>query len=173
MELQDSIDFRKVCVWLSMIKVICASLIKALLSQMKTHLGDLTITTSNFNKHITWSPRSLSSTYDENREKLEANFQWRPHKNQHLNEALRNNLVFYLVSILCTPCSDANPCVTWASSLRSTHISKPGWTPTHITDQGKTTSETESYSACVADAKPSEDVLVISSKPIRFILDGD
>ena len=155
-----------------MIKVICASLIKALLSQMKTHLGDLTITTSNFNKHTSWSPGSLSSTYDENREKLEANFQWRPHKNQHLNEALRNNLVFYLVSILCTPCCDANPCVTWASSLRSTHISKPGWTPTHITDQGKTTSETESYSACV-DVKPSEDVLVISSKPICFILDGD
>ena len=147
-------------------------LIKALLSQMKTHLGDLTITTSNFNKHTSWSPRSLSSTYDENREKLEANFQWRPHKNQHLNEALRNNLVFYLVSILCTPCCDANPRVTWASSLSSTHISKPGWTPTHITDQGKTTSETESYSACV-DVKPSEDVLVISSKPICFILDGD
>ena len=58
-----------------MIKVICASLIKALLSQMKTHLGDLIITTSNFNKDITWSPRPLSSTYDENREKLEANFQ--------------------------------------------------------------------------------------------------
>lgn len=172
MELQDSIDFRKVCVWLSMIKVICASLIKALLSQMKTHLGDLTITTSNFNKHITWSPRSLSSTYDENREKLEANFQWRPHKNQHLNEALRNNLVFYLVSILCTPCCDANPCVTWASSLSSTHISKPGWTLTHITDQGKTTSETESYSAWV-DFKPSQDVFVISSVPICFILDSN
>ena len=155
------------------IKMICTCVIKTLFSQMKTHLGDLTITTSNFNKHTSWSPRSLSSTYDENREKLEANFQWRPHKNQHLNEALRNNLVFYLVSILCTPCCDANPCVTWASSLRSTHISKPGWTPTHITDQGKTTSVTESYSACVADAKPSEDVLVISSKPIRFILDGD
>ena len=154
------------------IKMICTCVIKTLFSQMKTHLGDLTITTSNFNKHITWSPRSLSSTYDENREKLEANFQWRPHKNQHLNEALRNNLVFYLVSILCTPCCDANPCVTWASSLRSTHISKPGWTPTHITDQGKTTSVTESYSACV-DVKPSEDVLVISSKPICFILDGD
>ena len=152
--------------------MICTCVIKTLFSQMKTHLGDLTITTSNFNKHITWSPRSLSSTYDENREKLEANFQWRPHKNQHLNEALRNNLVFYLVSILCTPCCDANPCVTWASSLRSTHISKPGWTPTHITDQGKTTSVTESYSACV-DVKPSEDVLVISSKPICFILDGD
>ena len=155
------------------IKMICTCVIKTLFSQMKTHLGDLTITTSNFNKHTSWSPRSLSSTYDENREKLEANFQWRPHKNQHLNEALRNNLVFYLVSILCTPCCDANPRVTWASSLSSTHISKPGWTPTHITDQGKTTSETESYSACVADAKPSEDVLVISSKPIRFILDGD
>ena len=155
------------------IKMICTCVIKTLFSQMKTHLGDLTITTSNFNKHTSWSPRSLSSTYDENREKLEANFQWRPHKNQHLNEALRNNLVFYLVSILCTPCCDANPRVTWASSLSSTHISKPGWTPTHITDQGKTTSVTESYSACVADAKPSEDVLVISSKPIRFILDGD
>ena len=155
------------------IKMICTCVIKTLFSQVKTHLGDLTITTSNFNKHTSWSPGSLSSTYDENREKLEANFQWRPHKNQHLNEALRNNLVFYLVSILCTPCSDANPCVTWASSLRSTHISKPVWTPTHITDQGKTTSETESYSACVADAKPSEDVLVISSKPICFILDGD
>ena len=155
------------------IKMICTCVIKTLFSQMKTHLGDLTITTSNFNKHTSWSPGSLSSTYDENREKLEANFQWRPHKNQHLNEALRNNLVFYLVSILCTPCCDANPCVTWASSLRSTHISKPGWTPTHITDQGKTTSETESYSAWVADAKPSEDVLVISSKPICFILDGD
>ena len=155
------------------IKMICTCVIKTLFSQMKTHLGDLTITTSNFNKHTSWSRRSLSSTYDENREKLEANFQWRPHKNQHLNEALRNNLVFYLVSILCTPCCDANPRVTWASSLSSTHISKPGWTPTHITDQGKTTSETESYSACVADAKPSEDVLVISSKPIRFILDGD
>ena len=155
------------------IKMICTCVIKTLFSQMKTHLGDLTITTSNFNKHTSWSRRSLSSTYDENREKLEANFQWRPHKNQHLNEAIRNNLVFYLVSILCTPCSDANPRVTWASSLSSTHISKPGWTPTHITDQGKTTSETESYSACVADAKPSEDVLVISSKPIRFILDGD
>ena len=153
--------------------MICTCVIKTLFSQMKTHLGDLTITTSNFNKHTSWSRRSLSSTYDENREKLEANFQWRPHKNQHLNEALRNNLVFYLVSILCTPCCDANPRVTWASSLSSTHISKPGWTPTHITDQGKTTSETESYSACVADAKPSEDVLVISSKPIRFILDGD
>ena len=155
------------------IKMICTCVIKTLFSQMKTHLGDLTITTSNFNKHTSWSRRSLSSTYDENREKLEANFQWRPHKNQHLNEAIRNNLVFYLVSILCTPCCDANPRVTWASSLSSTHISKPGWTPTHITDQGKTTSETESYSACVADAKPSEDVLVISSKPIRFILDGD
>ena len=154
------------------IKMICTCVIKTLFSQMKTHLGDLTITTSNFNKHTSWSPRSLSSTYDENREKLEANFQWKPHKNQHLNEALRNNLVFYLVSILCTPCCDANPCVTWASSLRSTHISKPGWTPTHITDQGKTTSVTESYSACV-DVKPSEDVLVISSKPICFILDGD
>ena len=153
--------------------MICTCVIKTLFSQMKTHLGDLTITTSNFNKHTSWSRRSLSSTYDENREKLEAIFQWRPHKNQHLNEALRNNLVFYLVSILCTPCCDANPRVTWASSLSSTHISKPGWTPTHITDQGKTTSETESYSACVADAKPSEDVLVISSKPIRFILDGD
>ena len=153
--------------------MICTCVIKTLFSQMKTHLGDLTITTSNFNKHTSWSRRSLSSTYDENREKLEANFQWRPHKNQHLNEAIRNNLVFYLVSILCTPCCDANPRVTWASSLSSTHISKPGWTPTHITDQGKTTSETESYSACVADAKPSEDVLVISSKPIRFILDGD
>ena len=153
--------------------MICTCVIKTLFSQMKTHLGDLTITTSNFNKHTSWSRRSLSSTYDENREKLEANFQWRPHKNQHLKEAIRNNLVFYLVSILCTPCCDANPRVTWASSLSSTHISKPGWTPTHITDQGKTTSETESYSACVADAKPSEDVLVISSKPIRFILDGD
>ena len=65
---------------------------------------------------------------------------------------------------------DASRCVTRTSSLWATPVSDPIWfSSTNIPDHGKTASVTQSYSSWI-DVQPSEYIFVVSTKPLRLVL---